>query len=86
MTEDRRDITFEAAERFQRERDEARARIEELESDVNARVIALEAAKNAAEARAAKFASVCQNIVNNPKLPREQVQSQLLLVIQQTGG
>lgn len=74
------------SENLLRERDELKARLAEVEVDVDARNTILEADLTNLRRRADTLRSVCDNILTHPKMPREDVQSRLLIATQKYDG
>lgn len=87
------DFAMRYAQRMMDERDEARRRIAELESKLTEGATDAELRATEAEARlagvlvdAGKMRSVIENIINQPLMERDQVQSRLLLIHEQVRG
>jgi hypothetical protein len=75
-------IADRVAESAIRQRDEARAELRRLRERLESRLNAAEADAQHWEGKAATLAGAARAIVNDPRMPREQVQSRLLVAIQ----
>lgn len=64
------------------QRDAARAELRRLRERLESRLSTAEADAQHWEGKAASLAGVVRSIVNDPRLPREQVQSRLLVALQ----
>jgi hypothetical protein len=81
-SEARKDWLVQFAARMQEERDEARRELVALQAKVAAADIGDEAKLRALEAGSHVLRAVCGDILNTPLMPREQVQSRLLMATQ----